>query len=265
MNSLLGAVPGSRIPRISTHTHTNLSHCGRPEMSLEAVSRLAADLDYALLALTDHIHIPEVTDYAYHLARLEEYKAWRGQEDLPFELVVGGEFEVAEPGRIIAPAALVDACECAVVAPNHYQLDWVVDPPDDLPGAAAHELRCIQTVLDWPAAQAVAHPFFGGGTVHTTDDLFSACDRKQVEDLIAQAVARGVAFEIQPKFWANPTARSPGEFFDQVLARGGKVALGSDAHALTSLAAWAEQVEAIARRFALEPGDVWWPASHLDG
>jgi histidinol phosphatase-like PHP family hydrolase len=228
-------------------------------MTFAAVVQRAADLGFSLLVLTDHIHIASVTDYAAHLDRLRLYRELR--DDLPpgCRVVLGGEFEVAEPGRIIAPQELSDECECAIVAPNHFQLHWVHDPPADLHGAAAHELDCIQTILDWPRAEVVAHPFFGGATGHSSDALYGACDPGRLDEIMACALERGVAFEIQPKFTLNPTADRLTGFFENWLDRGGKVALGSDAHALVSLGGWQEHYAAIIHQFRLQPEALWWP------
>jgi len=246
---------------VSTHTHTNLSLCGAPDATFDGVLRVAAQRRYELVALTDHVHVPYVTDYAGHLGRLARYREWRAAASPPFALVIGGEFEVLAPGRVLAPPELVAACECVIAAPNHYQLPWIEDPPADVAGAAAHELACIETILAWPAAQVVAHPFFGGGKGHSTDALLAACDRQRLDEVIHRAVERGVAFEIQPKFWLDPAAGRLGEFFAVVLARGGRLALGSDAHNLAGLEAWAAAVPAIVARFGLRREDLWLPAA----
>lgn len=252
------AAENHELPLISTHTHTNLSHCGQPNMSFAAVIERAADLGFVLLALTDHIHVPRITDYGAHSRQLAAYRAARDAQKLPFELVVGGEFEVAAPGHIIAPAQLVDACECIIVAPNHYQLDWVQDPPDDPRGAANHELDCIQTIVEWTPAEVIVHPFYGGGR-YAPNAVYMACDHPRLLELVDRAVENGIALEIQPKFWANPAAANLADLFELWLDRGGKVALGSDAHALDRLDDWAEQYHAIVERFELKRADLWWP------
>jgi histidinol phosphatase-like PHP family hydrolase len=244
---------------VSTHTHTVLSRCGRPDVTLPAIMDLAAARGFGLIAVTDHVHVPSYTDYPAHLARLGEYKAWRAAAVPAVPLVIGGEFEVLSPGRMVDEPALVAACECVLVATNHYQLPWIEPPPTALAAAAAHELDCIQTALDWPPTQVVAHPFFNGTTAHSTDALFAACDRRRLDELIDCAVERGVAFEIQPKFWGEPSAGALAELFDRLLARGGKVALGSDAHNLAGLDRWADDMAAVVARFGLRREDVWLP------
>lgn len=247
-------------PLVSTHTHTDLSLCGRPDMHLEAVVKTAADLGFALVVLCDHIHPPTVTDYPRHLETLKQYKQRRAALSPKLELVVGAEFEVTAPGRLIAPEVFVQACECAIVAPNHYQLDWVETPSGDAAQVAGHELDTIETAIGWAPTAVVAHPFAGVGLMHSPNDLYAACDKGRLEALFDQARERRIAFEIQPKFWGAPQrAGKLADFFERWLAGGGKVALGSDAHTLPGLAAWAEHYPAMVTRFQLRDEDLWWP------
>ncbi|MBT4502674.1 MAG: PHP domain-containing protein [Gemmatimonadetes bacterium] len=246
------------VPLMSTHTHTDLSLCGRADATFAGVVETAEELGFHTVVLTDHVHAPGVTDYPHHLNRLREYQRWRDELETKVEIVVGVEFEVAEPGRIIAPTAFVEICECAIVAPNHYHLGWIVMPGGSPAEVAGHELDQIETILDWPYAEVVAHPFAGTGLEHSPNELYEACDKERLRDLFACAKEREIGFEIQPKFCYNPLrAGRLAEFFQIWLEVGGKVALGSDAHALGSLTQWAEQYEGIVERFELSSDDLW--------
>jgi len=248
------------VPLVSTHTHTDLSLCGRPDMDFASVVETAEELGFATVVLTDHLHVPTVTNYPRHLERLRRYEEWRAELDAAVEVVVGVEFEVAAPGGIVADEAFVEVCECAVVAPNHYHLDWVVMPRGSAAEVAAHELDAIETVVDWPFAQVVAHPFAGTGLAHSPDALYDACDKGRLRALFERARERGIGFEIQPKFWYNlHDADRLGEFFETWLEMGGRVALGSDAHTLSSLRTWADRYREIAARFALTRDNLWLP------
>ena len=253
-------------PLVSTHTHTNLSLCASPEMSFAAVVQTAAEMGYRLLVLCDHIHVPSVTNYPRHLARLRRYRKERDQLDTPVRVVVGGEFEVAAPGRVIAPQEMVAACEAVIAAPNHYHLDWIVSPRGGPAVAASHELDALQTILDWPPAQVVAHPFAGSGLEHTPDALFEACDRRRLSELLARAREQGVALEIQPKYWLDQSRASRlSELFEEWLSVGGKVALGSDAHSLQQLCGWPYLHVQIVARFGLTSAQLWWPEGAPNG
>ena len=50
------------VPLVSLHTHTDLSHCAKPEMTLDAAVALAVEHGYHTLGFSDHIHVAEVTD-----------------------------------------------------------------------------------------------------------------------------------------------------------------------------------------------------------
>ena len=248
------------VPLVSTHTHTDLSLCGRPDMGFAAVVAAAEELGFETVVLTDHVHVPTVTNYPRHLERLRQYKEWRAELGSAVEVVVGAEFEVTAPGRIVENEAFVEACECALVAPNHYHLDWVVMPRGSAAEVAAHELDAIETIADWEPAEVVAHPFAGTRLEHSPNALYDACDKGRLRELLQRARERGIGFEIQPKFWYSPQdADRLIEFFEIWLEMGGRVALGSDAHTLASLRIWAERYREIAARFGLTRDDLWLP------
>lgn len=256
------AAGGRAVPVVSTHTHTNLSLCGDWEMTFDAVVDRAAELGFELLIVTDHVHSPTVTDYEQHLATSAWYRACRGVRQPPLRVVIGAEFEVVAPGRITAPADLVEAAECAVVAPNHYQCPWVQPPPGLLRDAAAFELDNLATALAWPHTDIVAHPFATTGMAPSPDDLYLACDQGRLRELLSQAVATGIALELQPKFWrAEKPASRLAQLYEDWLALGGRVALGSDAHRLVGLTRWAGDVVDICGRFGLTRDHLWWPVT----
>ncbi|MFA6111731.1 MAG: PHP domain-containing protein [Candidatus Latescibacterota bacterium] len=256
------AVAEARIPLVSTHTHTNLSLCGHAEMTFDAVVGTAARLGYELLVLCDHVHVPTVTNYPRHLERLAWYRQRRAELQPPLPVVIGAEFEVTAAGCVVEPEPFVEAAECAIVAPNHYQLDWVVSPRGGPVEAAAHELDHLETAIAWPHTDVVAHPFAATGITPSPDELYLACDQGRLRELLVQAVERDVALEIQPKYWFIPErAGHLTELFETWLGLGGKVALGSDAHRLSGLQTWSEQYQEIATRFGLDRQRLWWPAS----
>lgn len=255
------AATAATIPLVSTHTHTNLSLCGHAEMTFDAVVSAAVRLGYELLVLCDHVHVPTVTNYPRHLERLAWYRQRRTELQPPLKVVIGAEFEVTAAGCVVEPEPFVEAAECAIVSPNHYQCDWVVSPRGHPAEAAVHELDHLETVIAWPHTDVVAHPFAATGITHSPDELYLACDRGRLRELLARAVEAGVALEIQPKYWYVPErAGRLTELFETWLALGGKVALGSDAHRLVGLQAWAEEYQGIVERFGLDRQQLWWPA-----
>ena len=240
-------------PLMSLHTHTDLSLCGRPDMIFEAVVETTVELGFFMVGLSDHVHPPTITDYPQHIARLRGYKERRDELGSSVKIAIGGEFEVAAPGRIIESKELVEVCEYIIVSPNHYHLSWIETPAGSAADMASHELDNIETIIAWPHADAVAHPFASGV-------LYKACDKGRLRDLFRQAIEKGIAFEIQPKFWYDPqNAGRPVEFFEIWLEMGGKVALGSDAHTLSSLRIWTTYFQEIVAYFKITRDNMWWP------
>lgn len=247
-------------PLMSLHTHTDLSLCGRPDMTFEAVVETAEELGFFMVGLCDHVHAPEITDYPRHIACLRRYKERRAELGSSVEIAIGGEFEVAAPGRIIESEEFVEVCEYTIVSPNHYHLGWIETPAGSAADMAGHELDNIETIIAWPHADAVAHPFANNGLPYASGLLYEACDRGRLRDLFQQAKEKGIAFEIQPKFWCDPQgAGRLVEFFETWLEMGGKVALGSDAHTLSSLRIWTAYFQEIVEYFKITRSDMWWP------
>ena len=55
----MSATEAASAPLVSLHTHTNLSRCAKPEMTLDAAVALAVEHDYRALGFSDHVHIAE--------------------------------------------------------------------------------------------------------------------------------------------------------------------------------------------------------------
>ena len=247
-------------PLMSLHTHTDLSLCGRADMTFEAVVETAAKLEFFMVGLCDHVHAPEITDYPRHIARLRQYKERRTELDPAVKIAIGGEFEVAAPGKIIESEEFVEVCEYTIVSPNHYHLSWIETPAGSAAEMASHELDNIETIIAWPHADAIAHPFANNGLPYTSGVLYEACDRERLCDLFHQAKEKKIAFEIQPKFWCDrQDAGRLAEFFETWLEMGGKVALGSDAHTLSSLRIWTGYFQEIVEYFKITRNNMWWP------
>ena len=147
-------------PLVSLHTHTNLSHCAKPEMTLDAAVALAVEHDYRALGFSDHVHIAEVTDRPAHAQRLRRYRSHRDKAGWPIQVLIGGELIQAK-GVMVECDEILEVCEYTVVAPNHYHLDWVECVGRTCAEVAAHEVDCFETALEWPHTDIIAHPYVG--------------------------------------------------------------------------------------------------------
>ncbi len=249
-------------PLVSYHTHTDLSHCGKPDMTFEAAVEVAAGEGYATVGFSDHIHPPEVTNCPKHLARLRHYKDLRKGLSSSTQVLIGAEFDVLAPGTVSGSEELIAECEHFVVAPNHYHVHWVLAPEGGANEVACHELDTMETAIDWPHTDIIAHPFTGkvGRDGCGPNDQYRACDKGRLRELLARAVERGIALEIQPRTWhhlerAGDLAGLYGDWLDL----GGLLAPGSDAHTLESLRHWRQAYGDIVQHFSLTPERMWRP------
>ena len=249
-------------PLVSLHTHTDLSHCAKPEMTIDAAVALAVEHGYRALGFSDHVHIAEVTDRPAHAQRLRQYRSHRDEADWPIQVLIGGEFEVKAKGVMVECDEILEVCEYTVVAPNHYHLDWVECVGRTCAEVAAHEMDCFETALDWPYTDIIAHPYVGKlrEPEHEPNAMWKATDKGRIRALIEMAKEGGVAMEIQPALWYHPErAGRVAELIDLWLDGGALVSLGSDAHALASLQTWAERYGEIVERFDLSAEKMWLP------
>lgn len=256
--------PAPSVLLVSYHTHTDLSLCGRPEMTFEAAVRAATFEGYSRVGFSDHVHPPGVTDHPCHASRLRRYKELRKGADSPLQVLIGGEFDVIAPGVMVEAEEIIGECEYFLVAPNHYHVHWVQAPEGDAAAVADHELDTLETAIAWAHTDIIAHPFNGnvGRPGCGPNDQYRACDKLRLRELLVRVAERGIALEIQPKFWCRPEAAGDlAELFDTWLELGGLVAPGSDAHAIESLGHWARCYDEMVRRFSLTPGRIWRPRS----
>tara|TARA_Y100001933_G_C18962821_1_gene548924 strand:- start:483 stop:1271 length:789 start_codon:yes stop_codon:yes gene_type:complete len=252
------------VPLVSLHTHTDLSHCAKPDMTLDAAVTLAVEHGYHILGFSDHIHVAEVTDRPAHAQRLRQYRSHRDEASWPIQVLIGGEFEVQAKGVMVECDEILEVCEYTVVAPNHYHLDWVECIEGTCAEVAAHELDCFETALDWPHTDIIAHPYVGKlrEPGHEPNAMWKATDKSRISELIEMAKERGVAMEIQPALWYHPErAGRVAELIDLWIDGGALVSLGSDAHALASLQTWAKRYDEIVERFDLSAEKMWLPPS----
>ena len=98
-------------PLVSLHTHTDLSHCAKPEMTLDAAVAFAVEHGYRALGFSDHVHIAEVTDRPAHAQRLRQYRSHRDEAGWPIQVLIGGEFEVKAKGVMVECDEILEVCE----------------------------------------------------------------------------------------------------------------------------------------------------------
>ena len=252
------------VPLVTYHTHTDLSPCGKPDITFEAAIEVAISEGYSAIGFSDHVHPSGVTDHPGHAARLRQYRQMRERLSPPLQVYIGGEFDVVKPGTIVECDEIASECEFFLVSPNHYHVHWIQSPEGNAADVAAHELDAIETALDWLRTNVIAHPFADnvGRPGCGPNEQYRACDRLRLRELLVRAVERGIALEIQPKLWYHPeTTGELTELFDSWLDMGGLVAMGSDAHNLDTLRQWAQRYHEIVQRFGLTPNHLWHPTT----
>jgi histidinol phosphatase-like PHP family hydrolase/predicted phosphodiesterase len=223
-------VPAPRPGLVDTHVHTQFSYCG-PTMDMGATEALAPKLGLEGLALTEH------SGQLYY----DESTYWSGNwfplgnslSSIPAECRLGSYLdaarEVRDPSILIGFEADCRSDGTLVLDPNErpdivlgsvHQMDsvtWRLHGSEPMTSAISDEFLGLNESLVRNGVDIVAHPFRILTGVSGVESLYGP----MVELLRRNGVAAEINFHLN-----DP----PPEFFATCLARGVRVALGSDAH-----------------------------------
>jgi histidinol phosphatase-like PHP family hydrolase len=201
-------------------------------MILESISREAASAGLRFVGLSDHVD--RVEDSGRPLLN----RGSLAGDSWDVEFIVGTEATVLSPGRMAITDAIAEQLDYVMVSGNHYHLRNVENPDrKTAPSYAGHYLKMIQGTMEWGLANMVAHPFLHSKLRRIMDpmDVLEHYDWDQVEQVIALAGERELAFEMRPGYATIAT-----EFFREIVRicqrHGAKFSLGSDAHRLREVA-----------------------------
>jgi len=225
-----------------------------------------ARLGYRWVAICDHHHEPE-RDYEA-MRRHNQRRIAALQPMYPqMRVVLGCEAQMDNPEHCSIDAELASRYDVVACACNHYGGKLVEWPPERTSrGFAEHHLRMLHGAIATGFVHVIVHPFINGdiGGVDA-DQIHTSFYDGEIADVVAQAAAHGVAFEVNP-YRAEPVAAWFREVVQAIRAAGGAVSLGSDAHRLVTLGyprrddptrcyTWAD-LDAL---FGLRPTDLFTP------
>ena len=194
---------------VNYHIHTNLSRCGRNEMTAAAIVEAAERAGLREIALTDHIHPGENAYIKRNLHILKpEIEALRsdGRIYLGVELSAYGAHKYT-----LRYAKRLPPLEYRLYAHNHYQMDGWEQPEDRSPaGYKAHCKRVLAAVIRSGKAQCLAHPFIDKYIVREFGDVYgftfncvtSLWTENELGDLLQLGRDHHVAWELNTSYFA---------------------------------------------------------------
>jgi len=218
-------------PRFNMHVHTWRSACAKPEMVLEAIDSAAVSAGLEFIGLSDHIDVPGDNQRPER----DRSEVLAGTWDVEF--LIGCEATVLSPGRFAVTDEVARSLDYVMVSANHYHLSQVENPRvKDARSYAEHYLKMLRGILGWGLADIVAHPFLHTKIGRALDPVrvLDQYDWDDLEDLLEEAAAIGVSFEIKPGYGSMAP-----DFFGELVRvsrrYGVKFSLGGDSHRLKEI------------------------------
>lgn len=214
----------SRLIRADWHVHTNLSDCGQPEATPEAIIAAAQEAGLQAIGLTDHVYLPEHRDRPRTLRSRVPRHA--GQ----LRIYIGCEADMQSPTRCSIDAEFAAGLDYVILSGTHLY-DEGVSRPDRLTAreTAALCLELMQAALETGLADIIAHPFGVPGSPFTFDEIAAEASRDAWLRLGQAAARAAVAIEYNPRYLRQaPDAAH--WLFSPLLDTGVKLAINSDAH-----------------------------------
>ena len=221
------------------HIHTNLSRCGRKEMTLIAIAAAAERAGLREIAITDHIH-PFETPKLRRNRRVLTPQRDRLQTDV--KIYLGAELSAHGVKKYTLQYADFPL-EYKLYAHNHYHMRGWEQPEDRSPaGYKDHCKRVLETAIASGKPDCFAHPFIDRYIVREFEEdygftpgcITSLWTENEIGDLMAAAKEKQIAWELNTTVLKSYTG-----FMRMYFHIGKEVGvcfnLGTDAHVLENI------------------------------
>jgi histidinol phosphatase-like PHP family hydrolase len=244
---------------VDLHIHTQYCPCAKKEMTVEAVVEKASERGLKAIGFVPHSypiaeHGPE---------KLSTYEKVREEVERISEpglsVFVGAEVECLDvSGKLLAGEEIARRVEYILVAPGHYHIGLVNDPPKEKRAFLDYHHRTILNLLEHPLVSAIAHPYHA--LLHILPDFREVAEGYFREEA-RKAKENGKAMEMNRNL-LSPRAHSPDslrvyERFVEILAdEGVMLLLGSDAHILKDVG---KVPNHLFERFHIPESQIWLP------
>jgi len=210
------------------HVHTYLSPCGKQDMTPQAILGKARQVGLEAVGFADHCFGDESAEIFPRLR--SELTGF----DTGVKTFVGSEGHMFSPQRCSISPAVAPLLDFVMIAIGHYHLKEVEKPRVISAQAfARNTLEMIQGVCALGYADVIAHPFhILGQWPFSEAEVYALMPEGALLDCLDLAARQGVAFEFNPALLRRQPFL-PG-FLRMCQQMGVKLALGSDAHDLTT-------------------------------
>ena len=248
--------PDLSAPDTALDFHVHATHHRRdPKMTVAGIINRASELGLVELGILEHL----APSRGRPVEVLESIRADCGEAGVPDGLAVfrGAEIDVTPAGVFEGPADVRERLGLDSVIAGIHQWPEGVSAGELL----ADYLRMMLTILSGSVPfDVMAHPWRGipnaVGKLVGKEASFSLVPKSFQHELIAACREKNVAIEVSAGSPLDDPVHD--EFLADAVARGVKLAFGSDAHYFDALGR-TEHCARAAHRIGAHPADIWHP------
>ena len=213
-----------KLIRTDLHIHTDLSDCGSPAATFEAVVAAGLEAKLEAIGISDHIFLPQ------HRERPRLARNALPREINGMHVYVGCEADMQSPTRCAIDAEFAATLDYAMISASHLYDPGVerefIDQPRSM---AAYMVDLMRGAVETGFADIIVHPLHVPACDYHFGDFVAAVDEAALRELARFAADSRVAIECNPALVRRyPEAAS--RLFAWLLEEGCTLALNSDAH-----------------------------------
>ncbi len=214
----------SRLIRTDFHIHSNLSDCGDPAATLEAILGAGLDAGLDAIGISDHVF------FSQHLERVAIARRHLPREQSGMRIYVGCEADMQSPTRAAIDAEFAQTLDYVMVSASHLYDPGVkqefIDEPRSM---AAYMLKLTRGAIELGFVDIIVHPFHVPASRYSFADFVQAAEEAEVRSVARMAAEAEVGMECNPRFVKAAPAEAA-RLFGLFLEEGCLLAINSDAH-----------------------------------
>lgn len=242
-----------RLIRADWHIHSNLSDCGHPEATPEAIVRAAQEAGLEAIGITDHVIFAK-----------DRLRPGLIRRQLPAQvgglrIWVGCEADMQSATRASIDAEFAAGLDYVIMSASHL-FDMGMEQRADLDakGMVSFVLELMNGAIASGLADIIAHPFGVPECPFAWEELIAAVDQSALSRTTEAAARAGVALEFNPRY-LRQSPEATRWLFRRVREAGCKLALSSDAHHPAHIGCRGPRYasEAEIRDLGIKPEDLW--------
>ena len=213
-----------KLIRTDLHIHTNLSDCGSPAATFEAVVAGGLEAGLEAIGISDHIFLPQ------HRERPRIARSALPRELNGMRVYVGCEADMQSPTRCAIDAEFAATLDYVMIAASHLfdpgvEREFIEQPRS----MAAYMIEMMRGAIETGFAHIITHPLHVPAPGCQFADFVGAVDERAMRDVARLGAESGVAFECNPSFLRKQPEAAK-RLFGWLLEEGCTLAINSDAH-----------------------------------